>query len=218
MDHALSASFRNYSMDPRRYNTVPGQFSEWLHGETLVNQGMMLSPWFPPRYLWAAIEGAAGLDLTGEKLCVKPRLASNWKWLGVRNVPYRGKKLAWVAVKAPELTVYCTFDNDNVPSSQVYQEDITFNVHAKDESICVLGLRRPGQIMVFVGGTSLETTTTAVCLDGLELTANYSLRRFDSLFGGWEDKGDVTKDSIINGHIVQIEHQGFCLLEVTERN
>jgi hypothetical protein len=72
--------------------------------------------------------------------------------------------------------------------------------------------------MVFVGGTSLETTTTAVCLDGLELTANYSLRRFDSLFGGWEDKGDVTKDSIINGHIVQIEHQGFCLLEVTERN
>ncbi len=65
MAHALATSFRNYSRDPRRNNTVPGQFSEWLHGETLVNQGMMLSPWFPPRYLWAAIEGVAGLDLSG---------------------------------------------------------------------------------------------------------------------------------------------------------
>jgi len=48
MDDALATSFRNYSRDPRRNNTVPGQFSEWLHGETLVNEGMMLSPWDPP--------------------------------------------------------------------------------------------------------------------------------------------------------------------------
>lgn len=63
MAHALSTTFRSYSRDPLRFNTVPGQFSEWLDGETLVNRGMMLSPWFPPRYLWAAIEGMAGLDL-----------------------------------------------------------------------------------------------------------------------------------------------------------
>ena len=73
MAYALGTSFRHYSRDPRRNNTVPGQFSEWLHGETLVNQGMMLSPWFPPRYLWAAIEGAAGLDLSGGTPTVSPR-------------------------------------------------------------------------------------------------------------------------------------------------
>src|SRR5205085_12312172 len=44
MSHALATSFENYSRDPRRNNTVPGQFSEWLDGETLVNRGMMLSP------------------------------------------------------------------------------------------------------------------------------------------------------------------------------
>ena len=70
---ALRESFKHYSNDPRRNNTVPGQFSEWLHGETLMNQGMMLSPWFPPRYLWAAIEGAAGLDLTSEEPSCNPR-------------------------------------------------------------------------------------------------------------------------------------------------
>ncbi len=42
MNHALGTSFQNYSRSPRRNNTVPGQFSEWLDGETLVNRGMML--------------------------------------------------------------------------------------------------------------------------------------------------------------------------------
>src|SRR5690349_10559056 len=60
MARALATSFRHYERDPLKHNTVPGQFSEWLHGETLTNQGMMLSPWFAPRYVWAAIEGIAG--------------------------------------------------------------------------------------------------------------------------------------------------------------
>ncbi|MBV9148808.1 MAG: hypothetical protein JO024_03010, partial [Candidatus Eremiobacteraeota bacterium] len=64
MAQALASSFRHFSSDPRRNNTVPGQFSEWLHGEILVNQGMMLSPWDAPRYLWAAIEGAGGLNMS----------------------------------------------------------------------------------------------------------------------------------------------------------
>ena len=68
--------------DPRRNNTVPGQFSEWLHGETLTNEGMMLSPWDPPRYLWAAVEGAAGLDMSDGQLslCTRAwrRTGSGW--------------------------------------------------------------------------------------------------------------------------------------------
>jgi glycogen debranching enzyme len=32
MAYALSTSFGHYSRDPLRNNTVPGQFSEWLHG------------------------------------------------------------------------------------------------------------------------------------------------------------------------------------------
>ena len=71
---------------------MPGQFSEWLHGETLTNEGMMLSPWDPPRYLWAAMEGVGGLDPSGDGVTLHPRLASDWKWLGVQNLPYRGKR------------------------------------------------------------------------------------------------------------------------------
>ena len=169
MDHALSASFRNYSMDPRRNNTVPGQFSEWLHGETLVNQGMMLSPWFPPRYLWAAIEGAAGLDLTEDALALHPRLASDWKWLGVRNLPYRGRDLTWLAVRAPDLQLYTNFPLSESGPSRFYDEDITDSVHAKGDSICVLGLRQGANLLLFAGSTAMETVTTSLCVEHPDL-------------------------------------------------
>ncbi len=106
MAYALGTSFQHYSRDPGRNNTVPGQFSEWLHGETLANQGMMLSPWYPPRYVWAAIEGAGGLNLGGRQLACSPRLPPQWKWLGVRNLPFRGKRLTWFVARLPEPTLY----------------------------------------------------------------------------------------------------------------
>ena len=110
MAYALSTSFQHYSRDPGRNNTVPGQFSEWLHGETLANQGMMLSPWYPPRYVWSAIEGACGLRVHGRQPGCNPLLPPHWKWVGARNVPFRGKRLTWFVARAPEPTLYATFD------------------------------------------------------------------------------------------------------------
>ena len=125
MAESLSQGFADYSRDPRRNNTVPGQFSEWLHGETLVNQGMMLSPWFPPRYLWAAIEGAAGLDLSGGAPSIEPRLAPDWKWLGVRNLPLGKQHLTWFAVRLPELRLYTNFRFQQRTEYVAYDTDIS---------------------------------------------------------------------------------------------
>ncbi len=141
MAYALAVSFKHYSTDPRRNNTVPGQFSEWLHGETLANQGMMLSPWFPPRYLWAAIEGAAGLDLSGGTPSVYPRLSPTWKWLGVRNVPYRGHDLSWFAVRAPELRMYVNQQLDESIQYDQYDEDVTASVHVTGEDALAIAFR-----------------------------------------------------------------------------
>ena len=216
MDHALSASFRNYSVDPRRNNTVPGQFSEWLHGETLVNEGMMLSPWFPPRYLWAAIEGAAGLDLSDDNLALYPRLASDWKWLGVRNLPYRERNLTWLVVRAPDLQIYTNFPLSESGPSRFYDEDITDSVCAKGDSICVLGLRQGTNILLFAGSTAMETVTTSLCVEYPNLQGSYGLRRYDSLLGRWQDHGSVSADRIRRGQVLQIEHKGFSLLELTQ--
>ncbi len=215
MDRALSDSFHNYSRDPRRNNTVPGQFSEWLHGETLVNQGMMLSPWFPPRYLWAAIEGAAGLSLSGDELELKPRLASDWKWMGVRNLPYRGKTLAWLAVRTPDVHIYTTFHMQKSGAYQAYEEDITDQVSARGDSVCALGLRQDNDLLLFVGSTAPETVTTSVRVE-LPLTGTYRLRVYDSLLGEWRDRGLVTAEQVRRGHVLQVEQQGFNLLELTQ--
>ena len=215
MDLALSDSFRNYSADPRRNNTVPGQFSEWLHGETLVNQGMMLSPWFPPRYLWAAIEGAAGLDLSDDDLFLSPRLAPHWKWLGVRNLPYRGQNLAWLAVRTPDVTLYTSFTMQKSAPFRAYETDITDQVQAPGVAICVLGLRQGTDLLLFVGSTADETVTTSVRVrDGL--SGSYRLRQFDSLLGVWQDRGLFPPEQFSDGYVLEIERKGFSLLELTQ--
>src|SRR6185437_6537206 len=153
MAYALSTSFRHYSMDPRRNNTVPGQFCEWLHGETLVNQGMMLSPWFPPRYLWAAIEGAAGLEVSSREPKLTPRLAREWKWLGVRNLPLRGKNISWFVVRLDQLTVYASYPFDAVPAECRFDEDISDALRVTGEEAVVIGLQRDGHIVLLIGNT-----------------------------------------------------------------
>ncbi|HEY8309924.1 MAG TPA: hypothetical protein VIG47_05175, partial [Gemmatimonadaceae bacterium] len=154
MAFALSTTFRHYSRDPRRNNTVPGQFSEWLHGETLVNQGMMLSPWFPPRYLWAAIEGAGGLDLTGGSPSVTPRLAPDWKWLAVRSVPYHERTLTWFVVRAPDMCLYsdCAFHQ---PTPYLaYDEDISDKIRTSGVAATSVGLRRGDDFAILIGNAS----------------------------------------------------------------
>ncbi|MDP6108180.1 MAG: hypothetical protein QGI33_07085, partial [Candidatus Brocadiia bacterium] len=74
MVEALHASFEHYNLNPRVFNTVPGQFSEWFDGESLVNRGMRLSPWEPPRFLWAAIEGVCGMMLNPGPPGINPLL------------------------------------------------------------------------------------------------------------------------------------------------
>jgi len=215
MAYALGTSFRHYSRDPRRNNTVPGQFSEWLHGETLVNQGMMLSPWFPPRYLWAAVEGAAGLDLSGGTPTVSPRLAPDWKWLGVQNLPYRGNALTWFVVRVPELRMYSNFAFHQPSPYVAYEDDVSDAVQSLDHAAVTLALRQESDLVLFAGNTAERTIATALRL-GDGVSGSYELRTFNSLRGAWTDEGRVSADALANGLPVQLERKGFWLAELRQ--
>jgi hypothetical protein len=213
MAYALSASFCHYSTDPLRNNTVPGQFSEWLHGETLANQGMMLSPWFPPRYLWAAIEGAAGLDLSGATPSVAPRLAPDWKWMGVCNLPLGGRDVTWFAVRAPDVKLYATFRFEQPMPYEAYDEDVSAKVRCGSDAAVALALRRGRDVTIFLGNTMDRTITTAVYLDVM-LTPPYAVSTYSSLSAEWvESRLDDIRD-LKNGHPVQLEGKGFCVIEL----
>lgn len=217
MDHALSASFHNFSMDPRRNNTVPGQFSEWLHGETLTNEGMMLSPWDPPRYLWAAVEGAAGLELSDDSVSLHPRLAPDWKWLGVRNLPYRGRSLTWFIVRAPDLQLYTNFHPQQSDPYQAYDDDISEHVQAGLESVCTLGLRQGDRLLVFAGNTAGETVNTSIRIN-CPLSGSYRIRVYESLLGQWYDRGVLPAEHLHRGHVLQIERKGFSLMDFQQES
>jgi len=219
MAHALSTSFRTYSRDPRHHNTVPGQFSEWLHGETLVNEGMMLSPWFPPRYLWAAIEGMAGFDMSGGTVRVSPRIPPDWKWLGVQNLLYRKQGLTWFTVRMRETTRTYTnfhFPGDNSPYV-AYEEDITDRIHVTGDSICPIGLRQGANYILFAGNTADRSVTTSLRLEG-DVDGFYRLRCYSSLLDEWIENDElVSADQLTRGTAVRLERKGFCLVDLEQR-
>ncbi|HEX3468420.1 MAG TPA: hypothetical protein VHT05_10110 [Candidatus Elarobacter sp.] len=215
MAYALASGFRHYSKEPRRHNTVPGQFSEWLHGETLVNQGMMLSPWFPPRYLWAAIEGAAGLDLSAGTPTVNPRLAPSWKWIGVRDLPLGERTLTWFAARAPNLELYINAPLESKSPTNVYEHDISGSLWIEGEAAVAIALRRGDDIVVFVGNTCERTMTMAarVC-DGIR--GEFAVREFNSMRGDWVDRPRLTAAQLNQGVPVDLEGSGFCILQLRQ--
>jgi hypothetical protein len=216
MDHALATSFRNYSRDPKKNNTVPGQFSEWLHGETLVNDGMMLSPWDPPRYLSAAIEGVAGLLPEGDSVRCWPHLAPDWKWMGVQDLLYRGHRITWFAVRVPELQMYTNFQFQESSPYLAYDEDISASVHVTGDSAVSLGLRQGADLLLFVGNTEDRTTTAALWLDA-DIKGAYHWRVFDSLIGRWQETDDLlSAERLRNGIALQLEGSGFWVLDLKQ--
>ena len=215
MAFALAASFRHYSRDPRRNNTVPGQFSEWLHGETLVNQGMMLSPWFPPRYLWAAIEGAGGLDLGGAVARVTPRPAPYWKWLAVRAACVRGREAGWFFARADRHIVAATYPFDGLDPAHIYDEDISDSVELLGDHIAVAAFARAEKLVILAGNTHDRTVTAALRLRRA-IRGGARIRAFSSLRESWTVCEPSAVDDLARGYVVEIDRHGFVLFEIEE--
>ncbi len=214
MARALASSFHHFSIDPRRNNTVPGQFSEWLHGEILANQGMMLSPWDAPRYLWAAIEGAGGLQVGLAENGINPALADDWRWLTAVNVPYRGASIAWIACRMPDgLHVHTTSDLPSRAKKTMYARDATDGARVSDPDATVVALGSDDRTLLFVGNSSTRTAVTAATFSDLK-AAEYSVRLFSTVWNEWQNKGRLSKDEILSGIPIVIDAGGFAMLEI----
>jgi Bacterial alpha-L-rhamnosidase 6 hairpin glycosidase domain len=212
MAYALGTSFQHYSRDPGRHNTVPGQFSEWLHGETLANQGMMLSPWYPPRYVWSAIEGACGLEVRHGQPACNPHLAPQWKWLGARNVPFRGTHLTWFIARLPEPTLFANYQFASRFDLHVYDRDVTPMLQLGHD-VTEIALRRGGDYVIFMGNTAARTVTTPLRL-ARELRGRYRVRYFTSLLGEWTQQDTVDGRRLQHGFAIDVDALGFSLIEL----
>lgn len=221
MVQALRMSFEHYARDPKKNNTVPGQFSEWMDGESLVNRGMRLSPWEPPRYVLAAIQGICGVVVRTADLTFNPLLPPEWKWVGLRRFWFRGREMAFFAARQQDgVHIYATADfdvGDKPTQKHLYDEDVTTNVYTRNPLAEHVAFRRPGEIVVCLGSSAQQTMLFPMRLDNLvERGKTYQVDVYSSEGNRWIT-GETAPGNELEETAVQIEAEGYRLLRLREQ-
>jgi len=197
MVESLHASYLQYLADPLKNNTVPGQFSEWFDGDSLVNRGMRLSPWEPPRLLWAALEGLCGVTAGNGRCRVAPTHPEHWKWLALRRMPYRDGFLTFfLTVDGDGVNVYSSAEVDTPYGLCVAGDDVSHKAIVSDYRIHRAAFAHDGELTLCLGSEANTFTTVSVLLDGLlDQDADYNVGMC-SRASGWVDIGTRTGASL----------------------
>jgi hypothetical protein len=136
--------------------------------------------------------------------------------MGAQNVPYRGNRLTWFAVRVPDVQIYTNYHFQESAPYTAYEEDISEHIHVTGDAACGLALRQDDHLLLFVGNTEERTITTALRVDA-ELSGSFRLRLFDSLTNGWEEQEDlVPAEKLLQGITIQIERKGFWVLDLKQ--
>jgi glycogen debranching enzyme len=201
MVRALRASFDHFARDPVATHTVPGQFAEWFDGESLINRGARLSPWEPPRFLWAAVEGICGLTPLGDGLRARPLLPADWQWVALRRFPYdeREHTLFLTRQSGGSLRFYSTVELEVAPGDEVvlFDEDVTTVVALDHAAARHVALRKAGAVLLAIGSASADAFTVTATLDGLlDLALDYVVARYDSNGASWDFSARQAADDL----------------------
>jgi glycogen debranching enzyme len=212
MVESLRRSYWHYVADPKVYNTVPGQFSEWSDGQTLVNRGMRLSPWEAPRFLWAVIEGLVGLKIDRDTVALEPRLPPNWPWLRLHNLPYCSRTLSFFLARQHDgLHVYTcdAFAGDLV--QHCYEEELSQGVEMITTGISITAFQRAHEVLVCLGN-SLDTPVLGPFLahHALDVGKRYQVARLTVVETHWQDLGTI-KGSDVQRVTTRLEPRGYAL-------
>ncbi|HYA32739.1 MAG TPA: amylo-alpha-1,6-glucosidase [Candidatus Bathyarchaeia archaeon] len=220
MVNIMRGTFRQYELDPTNQNTVPGQFSEWYHGESLVNNGMKLSPWFPPKYLWTAVEGVCGVGLY-RGLHINPNIPLRWKWVSLANMPFHDGAVTYFAcwVKG-RLTIFANypFGTSLKNARTELDDDVTHMIHERLEEIHLVALATPSHVVICVGNMAASSTSftfgVSEIIETYVTPGRYRIRVFHSEIDDWYDQG-VRESGNVRGFTVGLEVGGFKLIELT---
>ena len=174
---ALHASYKQYLIDPLKNNTVPGQFSEWFDGESLVNRGMRLSPWEPPRLVWAAVEGLCGARPSPSGCEVSPIRSPGWNWLALRRMPCPGGPLTFFAtIEDERISIFSNRPVDTPDNLTVAGEDVTNRVRVNNYRIHRAAFAKDDELVICLGSeASVYVTAVVTISDILEPDSQYDV-------------------------------------------
>jgi Bacterial alpha-L-rhamnosidase 6 hairpin glycosidase domain len=245
MVKALRASFAHYARDPKIHDTVPGQFSEWFDGESLVNRGMRLSPWEPPRYLWAAVEGICGVMVRPypELPRVQLLLPMDWKWVGLRNLAYQGRSISYFGARMvpsarraaeqakasqkignrrrgaglyTQLYANAEIQLTEGHAVETYAEDISDRIRVQNDALRAVAFARPGEVLVCIGNTAAQTSIGGVELDDvLAPGSHYHVHLYNSESDTWSHVESGDTAELVRVAVV-VEAGGFRIARLRE--
>src|ERR1700729_2256101 len=218
MVRALSASFKHYADDPKKNNTVPGQFGEYFDGESLINRGMRLSPWEPPRFLWAAVEGVCGVMLSTRLPRIKPLVPATWKWLALKRLPYHGAEITFFATRENGmLRISATVDIESDFPKDLWKRVVPLAIRVFSDEAVVVALQRPDEISILVGNLASHTITAPLDISTLlDARAMYNVCIYDSELDGWQP-GEINTAEDIGTVALSIEMGGYRLISLRPR-
>lgn len=210
---SLRRSYEYLIRDPKTFNTVPGQFNEWSDGQTLTNRGMSLSPWGPPRYLWVAIEGLAGVQIRPDRVVIKPRLPAQWRWLRVHNLPYHGQQLSFALVHHPRgsMLITCNEVESDYPVERYDHEQVD-DLQNLITGVTATAFHRDREILLFLA-SSRERMFVAPLLAHQTFSSDktYHVQRLNSIETDWTDLGPIA-GAELHRLAVRLEPKGYSLL------
>jgi glycogen debranching enzyme len=210
----LRQSYAQYLRDPKIYNTVPGQFSEWFDGESLANRGMRLSPWEPPRYLWAAITGACGLVVgSGPKeYRIDPLMPSGWTWVGVRQLQLGGRDITYFVARTRGRFLYFTTGPIEAEGEiEMYEEDASNRVDRYHSDVEVVALRRGHELLLCVGSVALAAQTFPLGLHALlEADRQYVVKLYDPAMSIWV-QSEGAPGKLLHDIALRVDGQSYVL-------
>jgi hypothetical protein len=174
---------------------------------------MRLSPWEPPRFLWAAIEGVCGLTLTGDLPQIHPLVPANWKWLALRRLPYHGHEISYFAVRAQgTFHLYTTCEIDTDHPHYVFADDVSDNIPIFAQGARVVAFQRARETVIMVGNVTSATINVPVDLTSvLTPHAKYHVRIYNSERDDWETDTVLAREEVAI-ITATIESQGYRVL------
>ncbi len=217
MAENLRRSYWHLVADPLSANTVPGQFSEWMDGQTLVNRGMRLSPWEAPRFLWAAFEGLAGVIVDSQGLRLDPKIPADWQWLRLSDLPVQGRKLSFFLARQPDgLHVYTSQELEGSVIVHQYQEVVNDVPTVLANDVFATCFRQDGEVLVCIG-SSLNMPTMAPFMTHKVLHASrrYRVERLSALDEKWRRMGEMPGTEL-QRITVRLDAQGYMIYRFTE--
>jgi hypothetical protein len=177
---------------------------------------MRLSPWEPPRFLWAAVEGVCGLNLETGKPRINPLVPLSWHWVGVRSLKYHGQELSYFAIRNNgKFDLYSTAPIDTEGHLYVYETDVTDRIGVFTSDVVSIALRsNHGSLIVLLGPTG--STTSTVALDMREVLNEhqvYTFQEYHSERQAWDALTEREGRSM-RSLAAHIEANGYRLISI----